>query len=139
MAKIMKEIDGQVKFVNSDPLEIIEELKSSIEYLQDSYDDARKTIDKMKEETYKDDELAKLKDENQRLKDEMKYGFSISKEEYDAIGRWMKDWFDRKRNGDTYMGAIGGGFVYKFHPTSIGIIAEVVAPDGETYEFRNDI
>ena len=34
------------------------------------------------------------------------------------------------------MGAIDGGFVYQFHPTSIGIVGKVIAPDGEEFKFR---
>ncbi len=139
MGKITREIDGKLRFINTEPLEIIKELTASVEWLQHSYDNARETIMKMKEDTYKDEELAKLKEENNRLVEESRYGFSVSKEENDAINKWIQDWFDRKRNGDTYMGAIAGGFVYQFHPTSIGIIAKVIAPDGEEYEFRNDL
>lgn len=139
MGEITKNIDGKIRFINTEPLKIIKDLTSSVEWLQNSYDNANETIKKMKEDTYKDDELVKLKEENTRLADEMRYGFPVSKEENDAIRKWMQDWFDRKRNGDTYMGAIAGGFVYQFHPTSIGVTAKVVAPDGEEFEFRNDL
>lgn len=139
MGNIARNINGQVKFINDRPLEIIEELQASIEWLQNSYDNACKTIEKMKEETYKDSEIARLRKDNQELREEMKYGYPVTKDEWEKIKEWKDDWFRRKRNGDTYMGAIGGGFVYQFHPTGIGIIAKVIAPDGEEFKFRNDL
>ena len=139
MGHILREDGGEIKFIRTNPLEIIDELKKSIEWLRSGYDNSRETINMMEKNTYKDDELAKLKEENRRLKDEMKYGFFVSEEENDAIDKWIHDWFDRKRNGDTYMGPIGGGFLYQFHPASIGIIAKVIAPDCEEFEFRNDL
>ena len=33
-------------------------------------------------------------------------------------------------------GAIGGAFTYKFTPTSIGITGEVIAPNGESFTFK---
>ena len=136
MGHILKEDGGEIKFINTNPLEIIDELKKSIEWLQSRYDDAREAINKMKEDTYKDNELTKLKDGIKRLEEKTQYGFLISKEEHDAINEWKQDWINRKNDGNTYMGTIDGGFIYQFHPTSIGIVGKVIAPDGEEFKFR---
>ena len=136
MGHILREDGGEIKFINTNPLEIIDELKKSIEWLQSRYDDAREAINKIKEDTYQDSQLTKLKDEIKRLEEKTQYGFLISKEEHDAINDWKQDWINRKNNGNTYMGAIDGGFVYQFHPTSIGIVGRVIAPDGEEFKFR---
>ena len=136
MGYILREDGDEIKFINTNPLEIIDELKKSIEWLQSRYDNAREAINKMKEDTYKDNELTKLKDEIKRLEEKTQYGFLISKEEHDAINDWKQDWINRKNNGSADMGAIGGGFVYQFHPTGIGIVGRVIAPDGEEFKFR---
>ena len=75
MGYILKEDGGEIKFINTNPLEIIDELKKSIEWLQSRYDDAREAINKMKEGTYKDNELTKLKDGIKRLEEKTQYGF----------------------------------------------------------------
>lgn len=144
MGHILREDGGEIKFINTNPLEIIDELKESIKWLQSRYDDARETINKMKEDTYKDSELTRLKDEVKRLEESTQYGFLISKEEHDAINDWKQDWINRKKdeniymgtNGNAYMGTIGGGFIYQFHPTGIGTVGRVIAPDGEDFKFR---
>ena len=139
MGEILKEKNGHMKFINTNPLQIIDDLRDSVEWLTERYEKSKEIINMMKKDVYKDEEMTRLKNEVKRLEEEMLHGYYISKDEWDKIQKWQEDWFQRKRNGNTYMGAIGGGFTYQFHPTSIGIVASVIAPDGDKFEFRNDL
>lgn len=76
---------------------------------------------RLKSETYKDEELAKMKIDYEKMKDDYHRGFPISKEEDEKIKAWM----DEICKDNVNVGAIGGRFIYTFIPTSIGIIGNV--------------
>ena len=128
--------DKSGKMFRENTDEIIEELSASINRIKNNVEYWNKKYDDAVSETYKDSELQRLKKELEDLRSERYFGFEITKEEHDAIESWKDDWFKRKRGGDKYMGAAGGGFTYKFHPTGIGTSCVVIAPDGEEFEFR---
>ena len=86
----------------------------------------------------KDEEIQKLKDQIKQMKEESKHSMSfvITQEENEEIHKWMDAHVKEKHNGSYYAGAIGGMFTYKFIPTSIGEIGEVICSCGETFCFR---
>lgn len=133
------EMDGKIHKINMNPIEIIKELTASVELLQKDYKNTRETIQRLKAEAYKDDEIKRLTAKITELEDGISYGYPVSKEEWGEIVKWQRSWFKRKRGSDTYTGAIDGAFIYQFRPTSLGIIAKVIAPDGEAFVFRDDL
>lgn len=135
---LVKDQNGKSRYVSTrvDTDEIIDELKRSIDHKNKDIAYWESKYKEILSETYKYEELQRLKKELDELKKERYYGFEISQEENDKINAWKEDWFKRKRGGDKYMGAIGGGFTYKFHPTGIGTSCVVIAPDGEEFQFR---
>lgn len=107
---------------------ILQDIKNVFQELYDHY---RSVVNRneylmeenkrLKSETYKDDELAKMKVDYEKMKDDYHRGFPITKEEHEKISQWMKEICED--NADT--GAIGGRFIYTFIPTSIGILGSV--------------
>lgn len=84
---------------------------------------------RLKSEAYKDEELFKMRSEFDKMRKEYYNGFPVSDEEKKKIDEWKKSRY--KGNITT----IGGRFVYKFFPTSIGTSG--VITDGEDeFEFR---
>lgn len=82
-------------------------------------------IKKVKSETYKDEELAKMKQEYDRMYADYNRGFAISKEESEKINAWMKEITKDEDFQTKVGGAIGGRFKYEFIPTSIGVIGTI--------------
>lgn len=135
--------EGKMVWINDDIPGILEQLKTAIDYkLRESKNrheiiaSLEKQIKEMRDELYKDKELRDLRNENNGLKKELKNSFPITDEEQKKIDEWMDEWFKTKREGNRYMGAIGGGFTYSFMPTGIGILGKVIAPDGKELVFR---
>lgn len=136
--ELVTDQEGNVrsKQVREDTNDILWELQHSIDHLKKNRDFWKDEYNKMKAETFKDEKIKELTTKIEELKLEMLYGFPITKNQHDRIQAWMNDWFDRKRGGDRYIGASGGGFTYKFVPTAIGTSGVVIAPDGEKFEFQ---
>lgn len=84
---------------------------------------------KLKSGIWREEEMARLKSEYGRMKEEYYRGFPISKEEKKIIDEF-------KIHHKGYYGAIGGGFTYRFVPTSIGISGTIIAMNGDELEFR---
>ena len=95
-----------------------------------SVENLKKENAELKSEHYKDEQLSNMKDKLNKMEKEYYRGFPISKEEETQINKFK----DKYRN--KYHGAIGGAFTYKFTPTSIGIAGEVIAPNGESFTFK---
>ena len=125
---------GDGSRVNPDP--IMDELNKCIQHLKNRIEDLENELKKVKDETYKDTEIKRMKEELDNIQSERFYGFDISREEYEKINSWKNDWFNRKRGGNHYMGASGGGFTYKFVPTGLGTSGKIIATDGEEFVFQ---
>ena len=124
------------KFVTVPPMdELCAILKEKFEAKEQRIAYLEKENEHLKSEHYKDDEIKQLKEENKRLQEDYWRGFPISKEEEKAIDDWWKKHREEKHNGNTYSGAIGGSLEYRFIPTSIGTIGEVVCSCGEKFCF----
>lgn len=95
--------------------------------MKQNNDDLVEENRRLKDENYKDEELAKLSKELKNLENECYRGFPISKKENEEIITWQKQHdINVHRNYDLYHGAIGGGYSYRFYPTSIGCIGTCI-------------
>ena len=89
---------------------------------------------RLKEEAYKDEELAKMKERYDRMSDDYYRGFPISEKEAEKIHEWQ-DKLLKEHPGNA--GAIGGRFRYEFIPTGIGVAGTVIDSfTGEKLQFQ---
>lgn len=80
--------------------------------------------ERLKSETYKDEELSKMKEQYEKMKSDYYRGFPISKKQEEKISKWID------KLPQVNKGAIGGRFHYHFFPTSIGTMGKII--DGVT-------
>ena len=86
---------------------------------------------RLKEDTYKDEELSKMKEQYEKMKKAYFLGFPISEEEDKEIKEWIE------KRPEFNEGAIGGRYTYQFTPTSIGMIGTVIdGMTGEKFTFQ---
>lgn len=98
---------------------------------------------RLKDEQYKDSEMQRMKAELKEAKEDLYRGFSISKEEEEKIREWELK-HDAEVHGLKTMkqrlraeGCCGGRRTYKFVPTSLGTLGEVVCSCGEKFTFQD--
>lgn len=121
-------------FIRPNVDECFNDIKKYVEMCEK---DRQEALDKVAEWN-KDEEIQKLKDEISEMKKSKLKGLSfvVTEEELEEIKKWMDKHINEKHGGSHYAGAIGGRFTYKFTPTSIGKIGEIVCSCGETFCFR---
>ena len=110
--------------------EILDEIKEEFLLKEKTIKKLREENTLLRDEHYKDNEIAQLKRKLKKAQDDLNRGFDISKEEWAAIQEWH-------REHSHYSGAIGGNVIYIFTPTSIGTIGVVKCTScGEEFCFR---
>lgn len=85
--------------------------------------------DKLKSGIWREEEMARLKSKYDKMEKEYHRGFPISEHEQEMINQFVAE-----HRAD--FGAIGGGFTYRFVPTSIGVASSIVAVNGDELVFR---
>ena len=114
--------------------ERLDEIASAFERKEAELERLRKENSELRNEKYKDKELAYLKARLEEVEYELYLGFPISKEEKDVINKWKKE-HEKVHHGGH--GAIGGKYTYKFIPTSVGTISEICCSCGESFQFSD--
>ena len=95
-------------------------------------------VKELQDEKYKDKELQKMQKELKETKEDLYRGFSITEEEEKNISNWKKEHDTKAHNNPSqHHGCIGGGYTYRFYPTSIGTIGECVCSRCSRKAMRN--
>ena len=122
-------MDEKLELSDDRPIWVLDSIEQDLQKVYDHFraikaenDYLRQENQRLKDEAYKDKELAKMKEQYERMKSDYYRGFPISEEEYKNIHTWM----EKLPESDTKMGTVGGRFTYVFHPTSIGVVGEIV-------------
>jgi len=119
----------------------LEKIKESADWQENCINNLREENARLKDEKYKDIELAKLKEQLDKTRKAANLGFPITEEENEAIKKWTdehirsKHW-DKTHNMSKSFGAIGGNFTYEFVPTSIGTIGTIRCSCGKYFTFQ---
>ena len=123
-------MDEKLELKDNQPAWLLQDIKKVFQELYDHYrvvknrnDYLIKENQKLKDEHYEQDELAKMKKEYDRMKEDYYRGFPISEDELTKIHEWI-DKQQEKKPG--LGGAIGGRFIYKFVPTSVGVSGTII-------------
>ncbi len=127
-------MEEKLNLKKEEPIWILDSVENDLQRLYDHYRDVvnqneylRKENERLKSEAYKDEELSKMKDRYEKMKEDYYNGFPISKEENEKIKEWMEEVCNDNLFKDMKIGgAIGGRFVYKFVPTSVGVFGTVI-------------
>lgn len=90
---------------------------------------------KLKDKAYRDTELQRLQNRIAEMEEASRYGFKISKNEFDAINEWTKEHNASAHNNRSF-GACGGRYTYCFTPTGIGMHGVVRCSCGAEFEFQ---
>lgn len=103
----------------------IDEALHAIKQIADSYDerltDLSEENKKLRDEHYKDAELADMKRQLDSFKEDHYRGFPLTKQEEEKINKWKKEHDTSEHDNPSGMhGVSGGGFAYIFYPTAIG-------------------
>lgn len=134
---------------------LFKDIKSVLQEVYDHYRDVKnyneylqKENERLKSETYKDEELSKMKSEYDNMKEKYYRGFPISEEESEKIKQWMYK-HDNNFYKDTKIvpiggrytyeiGTISGRYTYEFQPTSLGTIGTIIDTlTGDKLTFRD--
>lgn len=129
-------ISGE-KFVSVVPLEeSFESIRQHILSVERANKGLCEALETLRDEKWRDEELQHWKEVANNAQEELHRGFGIDQDEADAIRAWQKEHEKKFHNGNSYRGAIGGGYTYEFVPTSIGTIGTIKCSCGEKYCFR---
>lgn len=112
--------------------------------LQELYDHYRSVVnrnkylqeenDRLKSESYKDEELSKMKEKYDKMNEDYLRGFPISEAELKRINEWQDKIVEKYPAGKA---TISGRYTYIFFPTSIGVAGKIKDNiSGEEFEFQ---
>ena len=114
-----------------------EEVNKKLDEIRDQFVRANKINEQLREENhnlrdehYKDKELAKMSKILERMRADYFRGFPIYEEEEKKINEFQKEHDTNFHSNPTqYHGSAGGGYEYSFYPTGLGTISYCICGD----------
>ena len=105
-------------------------IKENIMQRDETIDKLVEENKRLKDEHYKDEELAEMKKQLEIARKKLRLGFGITERESASIAEWKKN-HDLlvHSNPKQHHGAAGGGYTYQFYPTSIGTFGKIICDD----------
>lgn len=139
----MNNVDSIYKMFGVDIDKLLNQIKNECTRKDKEIDSLREENKKLKASTYKDSELKNIKAELDKARNDLRRGFSISEEDKRKIDEWkikheeevhrLKTMEDRQKA----QGCVGGVYEFRFIPTTIGIIGQVICSRcGEEFTFQ---
>lgn len=61
--------------------------------------------------------------------------YEITEKQFKKYEKWRRA--KKKKDGELYVGAIGGAYTFCFTPTGVGLIVTVKAADGDTLDLTD--
>lgn len=116
--------------------EAFQTIQHNIEHLKQENQMLRKENNKLKTESYKDDEVIRLQNELEGMQKDYNRGFPISEKEYNAIQCWI-DKHDKAVHHGSTKACAGGRYSYRFLPTGLGTIGVVRCSCGAEFTFQD--
>lgn len=123
--------------------ELLQKIKNAFDEKNKKIKVLKNEIYELKDSNYRDKELSKLKAELDNAREDLYRGFSITEDDINRINEWKRKHEEEahglKTMEDRQMaqGCMGGVYEFRFIPTSIGIIGEVICSRcGEKFTFQ---
>lgn len=121
-----------------------------LQKIKNAFDEKNKKIKVLKNENYelkdshyRDKELSRLKAELDNAKQDLYRGFPITEDELNKINEWKRKHEEEVHGLKTMedrleaQGCISGVYEFRFIPTSIGVVGEVICSRcGEKFTFQ---
>lgn len=105
----------------------IEGIKNFIERLVYKNDKLQSQFNELYDEKWSDKTLQNMQQELNRVKHDAYRGFPITFEENETINKWQERHDTEVHNNPKcYHGASGGGYIYEFIPTGLGVISRCI-------------
>lgn len=102
-------------------------IKNNIMRRDETIDSLIEENKRLKDEHYKDEELAEMKKQLKTARSKLYLGFGITERESASIAQWKKNHeLLAHSNPKQHHGAAGGGYTYQFYPTSIGDFGKII-------------
>lgn len=122
-------------------LERIEEIN---EEKDDLIEKLKLENERLKSGVYENSVVKELEEENKRLRQDNLRGFPITEEQQKLIREWQLKHEDEIHGRKTLEerlragGAIGGKYFYRYVPTSLGVVGEIVCDEcGQSFCFED--
>ena len=122
-------------------LERIEEIN---EEKDDLIEKLKLENERLKSGVYENSVVKELEEENKRLRQDNIRGFPITEEQQKLIREWQLKHEDEIHGRKTLEerlragGAIGGKYFYRYVPTSLGVVGEIVCDEcGQSFCFED--
>lgn len=137
----MTEIKSKLELRDDRPAFLVRKIEEVFQELYDHYrvvesrnEYLRKENARIKDEAYKDEELAEMRKRYEKMSADYYRGFPISQNEDKKIKEWQEKIL-KEHPGSA--GPIGGRFRYEFIPTGVGVIGTVIDSfTKEKYQFQ---
>ena len=122
-----------IPYSEEEVVELVRPIERSIVRMLKNNQRLEETIEKLKSEAYKDEELAMWKSRCEKAEADARRGFPISEKEDAAIKKWTEEHEKIHPGGH---GCSGGKYSYHFVPTAIGTSGVIKCSCGAEFEFQ---
>ena len=128
----MRDIDLMDKMLGVDVNKLLQRIGNEFERKNSEIKHLQEEIKKLKDSDYKDIELANMESKLNEAKQDLYRGFPITEDDENRIEEWKRKHEEEAHGLKTLedrmraQGCCGGVYEYRFIPTSIGVVGEII-------------